>query len=67
MITTTLDRTDDAVSVTTVCTPPTSLARRDWISPVRVDVKNRKRHVLQMRVERVAQVLHHAQSDEVRL
>ena len=36
-----LDRMLDAVSVTTVCTPPTSLARRDWISPVRVVVKNR--------------------------
>jgi hypothetical protein len=40
-ITTTFDRIDDAVSVTTVCTPPTSFARRDWISPVRVVVKNR--------------------------
>jgi hypothetical protein len=30
-----------AVSVTTDWTPPTSLARRDWISPVRVFVKNR--------------------------
>ena len=28
------------VSVTTVCTPPTSLERRAWISPVRVSVKN---------------------------
>ncbi len=67
MITTTLDSTDDAVSVTTVETPPTSLESRDWISPVRVDVKNRKRHVLEMRVERVPQVLHHAEPDEVRL
>ena len=67
MITTTLDRTDDAVSVTTVETPPTSLESRDWISPVRVDVKNRKRHVLKMRVQRVPQVLHHAEPDEVRL
>jgi len=41
MITTTLDRIEDAVSVTTVCTPPTSFERRDWISPVRVEVKNR--------------------------
>ena len=41
MITTTLDNTDDAVSVTTVETPPTSLESRDWISPVRVDVKKR--------------------------
>ena len=41
MMTTTLDRIDDAVSVTTVCTPPTSFERRDWISPVRVEVKNR--------------------------
>ncbi len=30
-----------AVSVTTVWTPPTSLASRLWISPVRVSVKNR--------------------------
>jgi hypothetical protein len=41
MIVTTLDSTVDAVSVTTDWTPPTSLARRDWISPVRVVVKNR--------------------------
>ena len=31
-----------AVSVTTACTPPTSFARRLWISPVRVSVKNRR-------------------------
>ena len=30
-----------AVSVTTDWTPPTSFARRLWISPVRVSVKNR--------------------------
>ena len=30
-----------AVSVTTVWTPPTSLASRLWISPVRVSVKKR--------------------------
>jgi len=30
-----------AVSVTTDCTPPTSFARRLWISPVFVSVKNR--------------------------
>ena len=41
MITTTLERSEDAVLVTTLCTPPTSFARRDWISPVRVEVKNR--------------------------
>ena len=39
--TATLDVMDDAVSVTTACTPPTSFARRLWISPVRVAVKNR--------------------------
>ena len=33
--------TDDAVSVTTLWTPPTSLARRLWISPVLVSVKKR--------------------------
>ena len=32
---------DAAVSVTTAWTPPTSLASRLWISPVRVSVKNR--------------------------
>ena len=32
---------DAAVSVTTDCTPPTSLAIRLWISPVRVSVKKR--------------------------
>ncbi len=35
-ITTTFDRIDDAVSVTTDWTPPMSFASRDWISPVRV-------------------------------
>jgi hypothetical protein len=35
-----LDRTLDRVLVTTFCIPPTSLAIRDWISPVRVPVKN---------------------------
>ena len=37
----TLDVIDAAVSVTTAWTPPTSLASRLWISPVRVAVKNR--------------------------
>ncbi len=37
---TTLPRIDDAVSVTTDWTPPTSLSSRDWIEPVRVEVKN---------------------------
>ena len=37
---TALDRIVDAVSVIAVCNPPTSLASRDWISPVRVAVKN---------------------------
>ena len=39
--TATLDVIEAAVSVTTACTPPTSLDSRDWISPVRVAVKNR--------------------------
>jgi hypothetical protein len=30
-----------AVSVTTLCTPPTSFESRLWISPVRVPVKKR--------------------------
>ena len=61
---TTLERIDDAVLVT-IWTPPTSLARRDWISPVRVPVK--KDSGIDWRcVEAVAQVLHHAVADEVR-
>ena len=36
----TLETIEVAVLVTTVCTPPMSLAIRDWISPVRVLVKN---------------------------
>ncbi len=36
----TLETIEVAVVVTTVCTPPMSLAMRDWISPVRVRVKN---------------------------
>jgi hypothetical protein len=35
-----LETIEVAVVVTTVCTPPMSLAIRDWISPVRVRVKN---------------------------
>ena len=42
MIVTKFDSTVDAVSVTTDWTPPTSFASRDWISPVRVVVKNRR-------------------------
>ena len=38
---TTLLTTELAVSVTTLWTPPTSLDRRLWISPVRVSVKKR--------------------------
>ncbi len=41
MMITTFARSDAAVLVTTDWTPPTSFARRDWISPVRVVVKNR--------------------------
>ena len=37
----TFDVSDAAVSVTTDCTPPTSLASRLWISPVLVSVKKR--------------------------
>ncbi len=36
---TALDRIEEAVWVTTVSTPPTSLPSRDWMSPVRVPVK----------------------------
>ena len=35
-----LESTLETVVVTTVCTPPTSLAIRDCTSPVRVSVKN---------------------------
>ena len=41
MIVAALATTEVAVSVTTDWTPPTSLARRLWISPVRVSVKKR--------------------------
>ena len=54
-----------AVSVTTAWTPPTSLASRLWISPVRVSVKNRSGIALEVRVERAAQVLHHVLADDV--
>jgi hypothetical protein len=37
-----LARIEEAVSLTTDCTPPTSFASRDWISPVRVEVKKRR-------------------------
>ena len=36
----TLPTMEAAVEVTTDCTPPMSFAIRDWISPVRVLVKN---------------------------
>ncbi len=36
----TFETIEVAVLVTTFCTPPMSLAMRDWISPVRVRVKN---------------------------
>ena len=36
----TFETIEVAVEVTTVCTPPMSFAMRDWISPVRVFVKN---------------------------
>jgi hypothetical protein len=35
----TLETIEVAVLVTTLCTPPMSLAIRDWISPVSVRVK----------------------------
>ncbi len=38
---TTFETMLETVLVTTVWTPPTSLASRDWISPVRVAVKKR--------------------------
>ena len=67
MITTTLDSTDDAVSVTTVCTPPDVVRepRLDLAGPRRREEP--QRHVLEVLVERVAEVLHHAQPDDVRV
>ena len=38
---TTFESIDEAVFVTTFCTPPTSFWSRDWRSPVRVPVKKR--------------------------
>ena len=38
---TTFETMLETVLVTTVWTPPTSFASRDWISPVRVAVKKR--------------------------
>ena len=35
-----LETIEVAVEVTTLCTPPMSLAMRAWTSPVRVRVKN---------------------------
>ena len=66
MITTTFDRMLEAVSVTTLCTPPTSFARRDWISPGAGRGEEPQRHELQVPVERVAEVLHHPQPHQVR-
>ena len=57
--------TELAVSVTTACTPPTSLARRLWISPVRVSVKKRSGILWRWRVERRPQVLHDVLADDV--
>jgi hypothetical protein len=60
-----LDVTELAVSVTTDWTPPTSLASRLWISPVRVSGEEPQRHALEVGVERGAEVLHHALADQV--
>ena len=57
-----LDSTLDTVLETTFCTPPTSFATRDWISPVRVSVKKPDGQRLQVLIEAVAQVAHHALS-----
>ena len=54
-----------AVSVTTAWTPPTSLASRLWISPVRVSVKKRSGIALEVGVQGAAQVLHDVLADDV--
>ena len=61
----TLETIDVAVEVTTFCTPPMSLAIRDWISPVRVRGEEREREPLQVAVDLRAQVVHDALADEV--
>ena len=53
------------MSVTTAWTPPTSFASRLWISPVRVLGEEAQRHPLEVRVQRVAQVLHDVLADDV--
>ena len=60
----TLERTLAAVSDSTLCTPPTSLTSRDWISPVRVLREEAQRHALQVVVELVAQVAHDLLPDQ---
>ena len=46
---TVLESTSETVLVTTRCTPPTSLDTRDWISPVRVPVKNPRERLCKCR------------------
>ena len=58
-------KTELAVSVTTDCTPPTSLERRLWIF-ARAGLREEPQgHRLQVRVERVAEVLHDVLADAV--
>ncbi len=66
MMTTTFASTLEAVSVTTDCTPPTSFDRPglDLAGPRAGE--EAQRHRLQVLVQRVAQVLHHAEADQVR-
>ena len=58
------ESTDDAVFVTTFCTPPTSFWSRDWSSPVRVPVKKRSDIACRCSYRRFAQVLHHPLADD---
>ena len=61
----TLEAIDVAVVVTTVCTPPMSLAMRDWISPGARAREERERQALQVPVDGGAQVVHDALADDV--
>ena len=63
----TLEAIEVAVVVTTVCTPPMSLAIRDCTSPVRVRVKNASESRCRCAVDGGPQVVHHLLADLVRL
>ena len=65
MTITVLDRTLDVVLVTTFWTPPTSLAIRDWISPVRVSVKKPNERLCRWLYSLSRRFAHHPLADQV--